>query len=355
MKPFRSQRRRSAAGFTIVELLVALAISLLILTALVTLFVNQSVARVELDKGSRQIENGRYALQVLTDDVRHAGYYGPLINPPDAPGVMPDPCSTATANVSAGIGLPIQAYAGAVADPTPSDCLLGYKSDTAVLVIRRACTAATCVFAAGDFNIQVSGCEGDSAPYIVGTTSGAFTLHKRTSSSVKCTSPLSTAIAADIFPLFIRIYYVTTCSNQANCTAAGADTVPTLRRLDIKPAGAVCASGSTGLGAGNTSPCLTPLVDGIEELQFDFGRDTDDNGSPDTYTATATPPTSVGDWSEVMAVRAHLLARNIDASGSYADVKTYTLGDLDFTPGGAFKRHAYSELARLNNPAGRKD
>ena len=49
MKPIHSGGRRAAAGFTIVELLVALAISLLILTALVTLFVNQSVARVELD------------------------------------------------------------------------------------------------------------------------------------------------------------------------------------------------------------------------------------------------------------------------------------------------------------------
>ena len=44
MKPIRSPGRRAAAGFTIIELLVALAISLLILTALVTLFVNQSVA-----------------------------------------------------------------------------------------------------------------------------------------------------------------------------------------------------------------------------------------------------------------------------------------------------------------------
>ena len=355
MKPIHSGGRRAAAGFTIVELLVALAISLLILTALVTLFVNQSVARVELDKGSRQIENGRYALQVLTDEMRHAGYYGPLINAPDAPGAMPDPCSTATANVSAGIGLPLQGYAGAAADPTPSDCLLGYKPNTAVLVVRRACTAATCAFVAGEFNIQVSGCEGDTAPYIVGTTAGALTLHKRTSLTVKCATPIATAVAADIFPLHIQIYYLTTCSNQADCTAAGADDIPTLRRLDVKPAGAVCAAGSSGLGAGNTSPCLTPLVDGIENLQFDFGRDTDDNGSPDLYTATDTPPTSVGDWSQVMAARAYLLARNIDASGSYTDVKTYSLGDIDVTPGGRFKRHAYSELARLNNPAGRKD
>ena len=355
MKPIFSSTRRVTGGFTIVELLVALAISLLILTALVTLFANQSVARVELDKGSRQIENGRYALEVLTDEMRHAGYYGPLINPPDAPGAMPDPCSTATADVTAAIGLPVQGYAGEAADPTPSDCLLGYKPYTAVLVIRHACTAAACAFAAGEFNIQVSGCEGDTAPYIVGTTAGALTLHKRTTPAVKCATPIATATAADVFPLYVRIYYITTCSNQADCTAAGADAIPTLRRLDVKPAATVCPAGSSGLGAGNTTPCLTALVDGIEDMQFDFGRDTDNNGSPNTYTATDTPPASVGDWSQVMAVRTHLLARNIDASGNYTDVKTYSLGDIDVTPGGSYKRHAYSEVARLNNPAGRKD
>jgi type IV pilus assembly protein PilW len=269
--------------------------------------------------------------------------------------VMPDPCSTSTADVTAAIGLPIQGYAAAAADPTPSDCLLGYKAGTAVIVLRRACTAAACAFTAGEFNIQVSGCEGDTAPYIVGTTAGALTLHKRTSSAVKCASPLSTAVAADTFPLYVRIYYITTCSNQADCTAAGSDGIPTLRRLDVKPAGTVCAAGSSGLGAGNTTPCLTALVDGIENMQFDFGRDTDDNGSPNVYTATDTPPSSVGDWSQVMAVRAYLLARNIDPSGTYTDAKTYTLGDIDVTPGGPYKRHAYSEVARLNNPAGRKD
>ena len=100
--------RRQQAGFSLVELMVALALGLLILVGLSTLFANTSVARGEIDKACRQIENGRFALQTLTDDIRHAGYYGALAFPPAAPAAMPDPCSTVTAAVQAAIGRPLQ-------------------------------------------------------------------------------------------------------------------------------------------------------------------------------------------------------------------------------------------------------
>jgi len=68
------QMGRTKRGFSLVELMVALTIASLLLLGLATLFVNNSKARSELDKSSRQIENGRYAMQVLFDELRHAGY-----------------------------------------------------------------------------------------------------------------------------------------------------------------------------------------------------------------------------------------------------------------------------------------
>src|SRR3954449_3784790 len=49
-------------GFTLIELLVGLTLGVLVLFALVTLFVNSSRMRREIDQASQQIENGRYAL-----------------------------------------------------------------------------------------------------------------------------------------------------------------------------------------------------------------------------------------------------------------------------------------------------
>jgi prepilin-type N-terminal cleavage/methylation domain-containing protein len=74
--------RERAAGFTLIEMMVALAIASVLLVALTVLFINTSAARTETDRASRQIEAGRFALGELADDIRHAGYYGAIINAP---------------------------------------------------------------------------------------------------------------------------------------------------------------------------------------------------------------------------------------------------------------------------------
>jgi len=331
-------RRPRCAGFSLVELMVALVLGMLLLVGLATLFANTSVARSEIDKAGRQIENGRFALQTLSDDVRDAGYYGPLNEAPAPPGgAPPDPCLSPTT-----LGLPIQGYVDNTGLTCVQGAAVGYKAGTAVLVVRRASTALPAPgFVAGEFNIQVSGCAGDFAPYTVSAAASALTLHANSASAPGC-KPLTSAPVADIAPLYVRIYYVSTCSDT-DCSAAGADSVPTLKRIDVKPAGA-----STPL----------PVVDGIENIQFDYGLDATLDGAPESYTDTATPPTTVADWGNVMSVRIHVLSRNIDRTGTYTDAKTYALGSVSVTPTGAdlkYKRHAYSELVRLNNPAGRRE
>lgn len=336
-----SSRRRRVAGFSLVELMVAITLGLLLLVGLATLFANTSVARGEIDKASRQIENGRFALQVLGDDIRHAGYYGPLNSPPGLPATLPDPCSTAIDGTT--IGIPLQGYYSGTAT-APLTCLqgaaAGYKAGTAVLVVRRSNTASLPPgFVAGEFNIQASGCAGDPIPFAVSASASDFTLHSNAAPGCK---PLTTALIAAVRPLYVRIYYVSNCTD-ADCSAAGADTVPTLKRVDVLPGGL-------------STP--TAIVDGIESLQFDYGVDTTIDGAPESYTATDSPPSSLADWGNVMSVRVYVLARNVDATGSYTDGKSYALGSLTLTPVGSdlkYKRHAYSELVRLNNPAGLRE
>ena len=350
------RRGPTPSGFSLVELMVALAIASLLLGALGIMFVNTSIARGELDKASRQIESGRYAMQVLADDLRHAGYYGALNNAPTLPGsvtALPDACSSTLATVQNALAIPMQGYAGAASaaalDAGNLACLdgaaAGYKPNTAVVVVRRAdTTAATTAATSGYFNIQVSGCAGDPSRYVLDTdTSTAFTLH---SNGAPGCLPITGAPAAKIAPFYHRIYYVSTCSGT-DCSASGANTIPTLKRIDITPSGAATPK---------------PIVDGIENLQVDYGIDTTaapGDGSPDVYTNTtahaATIPASLGEWQNVMAVRIHVLARNLDPTGSHTDTKTYALGPVSVTPGGAFRRHAYNELVRLNNPAGRRE
>jgi type IV pilus assembly protein PilW len=337
-------------GFTLVELMVALAIASILLLALATMFINTSISRGELDKSSRQIESGRYAMQILSDEIRHAGYYGAIPNAPTLPGTvtsLPDPCTTVLADVQTSIGLPLQGYPGkstaAALDTGKLGCLnaaAGYKANTGVIVVRRADTSIAAVGpTSGFYNIQTSGCAGDATRYAFDSylNTGSFTLHANTAPGCL---PLTTAPIAQITPVYIRIFYVSTCSD-VSCSAGGHDSVPTLKRMDITPAGA-------------SAP--VSLVDGIENLQFEYGIDSAlTDGTPDAYLSAP----AFADWQNVMAVRVHVLARNLEATSGYSDKKTYTFGTAaTYTPSGSelpYRRHAYSELVRLNNPSGRRE
>jgi len=335
---------RCAGGFTLVELMVALAIGSVLLLALTAMFIGTSASRSEIDKSSRQIESGRYAMQVITDELRHAGYYGALANAPVLPGSvtsLPDPCSNTTTEVRNSLGLPLHGYAGAASSPL--SCLnaaAGYKPNTAVIVVRRADTSIAATAPTSPyFNIQTSGCAGDSIRYVFDSyaSAGSFTLHSNASPGCL---PLISAPIAKITPVSIRIFYISTCS-QSDCSAAGADSVPTLKRVDL---------------TANGTSAPVSIIDGIENMQFEYGIDTVANdGTPDSFTSAPT----FANWPNVMAVRVYLLARNIDTTPGYFDNKTYSLGGTTtFTPSGSetgYRRHAYSAVVRLNNPSGRRE
>jgi type IV pilus assembly protein PilW len=69
-----TQRRRQS-GVSLIELMVSVTLGLLILSGVLIVFVNASAARNEVERTSRQIENGRYASELLSEDLRLAGFF----------------------------------------------------------------------------------------------------------------------------------------------------------------------------------------------------------------------------------------------------------------------------------------
>jgi type IV pilus assembly protein PilW len=134
-------RVRQQFGFSLVELMIAITLGMLVMISLVTAFVNSSRTRDEVERASQQIENGRYAMQVLGTDLWLAGYWAEfnvaganLANPAS----KPDPCATALTDLSAALPTHIQGYdQGAVLS-----CLSDVKANTDIVVVRRA---STCV------------------------------------------------------------------------------------------------------------------------------------------------------------------------------------------------------------------
>lgn len=74
---------RQESGLSLVELMVALAISTLIMIGLVQIF-SSSRATYQVDEGMARLqENGRFAIDFLARDIRMSGYMGCLGNLPD--------------------------------------------------------------------------------------------------------------------------------------------------------------------------------------------------------------------------------------------------------------------------------
>ena len=346
--------RGAGAGFTLLEIMIALALGMIVIAALVILFSNASATRREVERTSRQLENGRYAMQVLSDDMRHAGYFAEF--KPDvlvAPAAKPDPCATAIADLKAALPLQVQGYYNPPSASTPS-CLSDVRAGTDIVVVRRTSTcvrgSADCDGAlAGTPYFQASLCGGatelasnnSSDWYALDTADASLTRTKR-----------DCATRADIHRYLTRIYFV------ANNDVAG-DGIPTLKRAEL----------GTGAGSG-TAFTIVPIAEGVENLQIEYGLDLDNDGAPDVFTAdpdnyACAGSACVANWRNVMAARLNLLVRSTEATPGYSDAKVYVLGlRADGTEnrfpasgtgyGDGYRRHVYQGEVRLNNPAGRR-
>ena len=336
MQSNRPSRLHRAQGFSLVELMISLAIGLLLLTALATLFANSSRTQREVGLSAQQIENGRTAIDIVSEDVRHAGfwgYYGGSFTPP---GAMPDPCALDVPSLTAAMALPVQGYNDPIA--TLPTCLpaANYLAGTDILVVRHASSLPAGALSANGIYVQAN-----ATNTLVATGGGTFNLTTRNGTGAN--------VAAPIRAYETHIYFVSPCSVPAGatCTAAddGGKPIPTLKRLEL-----------TLDGGGNLNMVTVPLVEGIENFQVDYGRDTDGDGSPDGAAYTADPST-VPNWMQVMAVQLYLLARNTETSTGYTDNKTYQLGTAGtITPTGAatqYRRHVYTSVVRVKNPSER--
>lgn len=348
--------RQLQRGLSLVELMISITIGLLILSAMATLFTNQSRIRSELDKSNRMIDNGRYALEVLSDNLRMAGFYGNYM-PGGVPTATPDPCDLAAiTNPATNLNVlrhHVQGYNAAAATSQiaslPAFCGFTYtagslttlKPGSDILVLRRATSttpvAAAAAVAATTY-LQVSNCTTDTVSYQVSPGTADFTpLHNK-----DCTTP------AGLRPFKVQIYFVSSDNNVG-------DGIPTLKRMELDP--------STGAFV------TTPLVEGIEYMQVEYGLDTNTDGAADSYIAAP----AAADWPNIMSVRINIIARNIEATTGYTDTKTYSLGlagdvgPFNAAPYNAapypttypklenYKRHAYTQVVRLVNPSGRRE
>ena len=135
----RGATRRSQQGLTLVEFMVSITIGLLLVAAVATLIASQSTNRAEVDRAGRLIENGRYGIRAMADDLQMAGYWGELSGVPStaALGAMPDPCALDLIPLTEASQLHIQGYNAPASASVPA-CISNQRAGTDILVVRRA-------------------------------------------------------------------------------------------------------------------------------------------------------------------------------------------------------------------------
>ncbi len=328
---------RGQRGVTLVELMMGMTIGLIVVAGLAVVFANSSRAGRELDSTSRQIENGRYAADLLAQELAATGFYADV---PAASAVYTAPGACATALDQLGWDndtkkRPSPLEGKTVAEIAALTCASNPSGTSPGVVLRRLETTptpqASVDDSAGIAYVQTSQCNSDTAAtaYVFAAQKSAFTLRN-----------LACNAAADVRRYITRIYYVASCNE---CTGSAADKIPTLKRAEL---------------VGNTIT-VTPLASGIEHIALEYGFDTNNDGIPEVYRTALSGVAGAEDnkWENVVTARVFVLARTDDESTGPVPAKSYVMG-LHGTLGpytDKHKRKLFVTTAKLQNAAGHRE
>lgn len=358
--------RRRIAGLSLVELMVALTIGLIILTALVRL-VSTSRSTYTLEEGLARVqESGRFAMEFLAQDIRMAGFAGCSANlSSSSVNNIVSPAADATSFNPNGIaGYKYVGITGTslTSDWSPAVPATYFSSGitpiagTDVLVVQRADTLSTHLVekedkkdkkdddskeaelkiydTAGPINqndiLMVSDCTNadifkvSNDPKADGTGSEKVTIAHGSDSNT--TNKLSTAYGNDaqIMKLVTRVYFIGRRSNSAS-------NPPALYRKELGNNGALADQ---------------ELVEGVDVMRLAYGEDTDNDRSVNIYRN----PSSVSNWRKVLSIRAGLLVATTSNVDQAADTRTYDLAGTTVGPyNDSKRRRAFNSVIQLRN------
>lgn len=285
-----------------VELLIAMAISVIISFGVVNLFLQSKVSFMQDEETARLQENGRWALRYLSRELSMTGFYGSIVD-----GGSINAGLTVVSDCDVGWAMATDVPFEHLDNATDSAAVTAYgclasgevMSGTDIIAVRR--TKDSPIMVDG----TVSNTPEDNAVYLKQEQFGVISqLVKGSDFSLADKTAGSGVDAWEYQPqlLFVRPY--------ANTVGDG---IPTLCVKKLTREEAILKIDST--------ECL---VEGIENLQVEFGVDTTvpPDYAADYYTSTPT----AAEMEQVVNAHLYVLARTINEVSGYVNDKSYTLG-----------------------------
>ncbi len=305
MKMFRAHS--SQRGFTLIELMIAMLIGVFLMAGVIQIFLSAKQAYRLQENLSRLQENGRFAMDFITKDVRMAGFMG-------CSKALPLPLGTITEQTK------INGIANATNNWSSNACSANNECiptrDVISFQYAKSCGGQlTSASASADTVLHISTSNscginvGDQLLIADCTKSDVF------SATVVTPTPTSTApnpynithtafssaynTDAELFALQSVSYYI----------RSGTGGAPSLWRID-----------NTKGVSGSTNPA--ELVEGVENMQILYGVDTDQtpdyvanyyvNATTVNSTNVNTTTGTVSAWTRVVSIRINLLTVSID-------------------------------------------
>lgn len=334
--------RVRAAGFTMIELMVALALSLLLLLGVVAIFSSSRVAYESTDQLSRVQETGRFALDEISRRVRAAGFSSCSRQPNFDSSALQNRLVLQWAFDRS----PVEGMDGAT--PLDSDVVVvrGVRMDfqpvsvTADMANTQAPLTVSSTAGIRENDVVVAySCEGRSFFQVtgVGATSLAHAFYRSTTQEIAGNAFATTNYPfrrdAEVAPVDTTVYFV------AESPPAGPFT--TLPPPTPRAGAATSLYRRIGFGI------VEELVSGVERMQAEYGLDTDGDSIVDRYVHAR----EVARWDRVLAVRVTMLVRSVDQYGQETDQREYKLPDgITVTaPGDRRLREIFTVTASIRN------
>ncbi len=335
--PVKSLRFHGQHGLTLVEIMVAMTIGLVLLGGVITILVssqqtyrvNEALARIQ--------ENARFAFQLLSRDIRMVGYMGCV-----GEGTVPVNTLNNPSEFLWNFGQPIQGFeaSGGGWMPALPTQITSPLSGRDILVIRGVDGPDTRV-------IQHPG----------GTPPGSANLKVTAGSSFEDGDIVlvTDCLAAAVF----QITNISTSGGQDNIVHNTGTGVPgnATKNLGQSFEGGEIVRVNTRSYYVRTNPDGIPalywrrgnaaaeeLVEGVENLQIEYGVDTDGDRAADVYQTADL----VVDWENVVSVRISLLMQSLEDNIA-SQPQTYTFNGATITPTDRRLRKTYSTVIALRN------
>lgn len=328
-------------GISLVELMVAVTLSLILGIALIQIFTASRNAYRVQEATSRLQESGRYTVDAIAQDVRMAGYMG-------CASIDKVPVSIRASTPPADVVFDATNVINGLDNVATGNAYSAYPG-TDVLVIRRAADTGIRLdgnmtadnanislvdnsqnFKAGDY-LFISDCASADLFCANNVSTGSITIAH--SSSCNTSPKLSKVYGAEAevlafrsFAYFIRDTGRTTKANR--------------------PILALWVQSRSG----GTLNAAYELVEGVENMQLQYGLDTSGDGTPDVYRSANNLTTS--EWASVVTVRLNLLMQSVDENlvgTSGAQVQTVQFNGSALAVNDSRLRQAFSTVIAIRN------